>query len=335
MTRELSRDWPQEGLELRTASGRHVRGTQSFVYTMQWCWKHPGVLGLEVLWRWTFGVFALALLWRNGQRIAASVTGGSLDPARLGLDHLTVTDPMGTASRVASAAAVVAPQCLVVLRWLVPLLVVVWVVVSSVGRTLVLRRADPSLAVRPLTLMGLQVLRIGALSLSFAIWFRLMLWGGATAITGPIDHGLEPNLLLYFVVLIVGTLGLFTLWAIVSWSLSIAPLLAMLHDTGIWASLRDSMHVGALRLKLIEVNLVMGIVKIALIVLAMVFSATPLPFESVTTPTFLLNWWIGVTLLYLLGSDFFHVARLVAYLRLWRAYEPADRSAMAQPAALR
>jgi len=66
---------------------------------------------------------------------------------------------------------------------------------------------------------------------------------------------------------------------------------------------------------------VMGIVKIALIVLAMVFSATPLPFESMTTPEFLMWWWGGVTVLYLVASDFFHVTRLVAYLELWRAYE--------------
>ena len=319
----MSRDWPQEGLELRGTDGRRVRGTQSFVYTMQWCWQHPGVLALELLWRWSFGLFALALLWANGRRIVASVTGGSFDPARLGLDHLTVTDPIGTATRLAGAAAVLAPQCVATARWLAPLLLAVWIVASSLGRTLVLRRVDRSLAARPLTLMGLQLLRVAGLGLGLLIWFRLMLWGAATTITGPIDSGREPNLLLYFVVLILGTLGLFTLWALVSWWLSIAPLLAMLRNRGVWASVRASLDVGALRLKLIEVNLVMGIVKIALIVLAMVFSATPLPFESVTTPAFLTNWWIGVTILYLVGSDFFHVARLVAYLRLWRAYEPA------------
>ena len=70
-----------------------------------------------------------------------------------------------------------------------------------------------------------------------------------------------------------------------------------------------------------EINLVMGIVKIALIVLAMVFSATPLPFESVATPEFLAWWWVGVRCCTLVASDFFHVARLVAYLELWRAYE--------------
>src|ERR1700744_2190441 len=86
-------------------------------------------------------------------------------------------------------------------------------------------------------------------------------------------------------------------------------------------SLVAAFRLGTLKGKLGENKRVMGIVKIALIVLAMVFSATPLPFESVTTPEFLMWWWAGVTVLYLLASDFFHVARQVAYLQLWRVYE--------------
>jgi hypothetical protein len=110
----------------------------------------------------------------------------------------------------------------------------------------------------------------------------------------------------------------------VSWALSVAPLLAMLRGLGAGGSLAAAFRLGPLKSKLVEINLVMGIVKIALIVLAMVFSATPLPFESVATPQFLAWWGVGVTVLYLLGSDFFHVARQVAYLQLWRAYEHGD-----------
>jgi hypothetical protein len=120
---------------------------------------------------------------------------------------------------------------------------------------------------------------------------------------------------------IVSTLGLFTAWAVVSWALAVAPLLAMLRDVGVRESLRSAFRLGPLKSKLVEVNLVLGIVKIALIVLAIVFSATPLPFESVTTPEFLRGWWIGVAVVYLVESDFFHVARLMAYLELWRAYQ--------------
>jgi hypothetical protein len=41
----------------------------------------------------------------------------------------------------------------------------------------------------------------------------------------------------------------------------------------------------------------------------------------VTTPEFLFWWWLLVTGVYFVASDFFHVARQVAYLQLWRAYE--------------
>jgi hypothetical protein len=144
---------------------------------------------------------------------------------------------------------------------------------------------------------------------------------GSETILGPLSVGGEPNLVGYFALVIVATLGLFMLWAVVSWVLSVAPLLAMLRGFGVGESLAAAFRLGPLKGKLVEINLVMGIVKIALIVLAMVFSATPLPFENVTTPEFLMRWWIGVTVFYLVASDFFHVARLVAYLELWRAYE--------------
>jgi hypothetical protein len=194
-------------------------------------------------------------------------------------------------------------------------------VVSAVGRTVVLRWMDSRLHARVGTLMGLQVVRVVALGGSFALWFGCLRWAANVAVTGPVTAGDEPNLVLYFAMVIVSTLGLFTAWAAVSWVLSVAPLVAMLRNIGVIASLRAGFRLGPLKAKLVEVNLVMGIVKIALIVLAIVFSATPLPFESVTTPDFLRNWWIGVTIFYLVASDFFHVARLMAYLELWRVYE--------------
>ena len=205
--------------------------------------------------------------------------------------------------------------------WLAPLLVVGWVVVSSFGRTAVLRRMDARLHARVGTLMALQAVRMVALLGSFGLWFGCLHWVANVAVAQPIAAGEEPNLVLYSALMIVSTLGLFTAWAVVSWALAVAPLLAMLLDVGVRESLRSAFRLGPLKAKLVEVNLVLGIVKIALIVLAIVFSATPLPFESVTTPEFLRVWWAGVTVVYLVESDFFHVARLMAYLELWRAYQ--------------
>jgi hypothetical protein len=293
-----------------------VRGTQSFVHTLSECWRRPSLTALEVLWRWAYGIPALLVLRYEGLKILQSTP---LDYAAL--KNMTVLDPMGSATTLAKALTLLVPQVLGVALWLAPLLVVVWVVVSSVGRTVVLKRVDGRLHARVGTLIVLQAVRVVALLGSFAVWFWCMERVAEWTVTGPIAAGGEPNLVGYFSLVIVATLGLFTLWAVVSWALSVAPLLAMLKGLGVGGSLAAAFRLGPLKAKLVEINLVMGIVKIALIVLAMVFSATPLPFESVTTPEFLVSWWVGVTVLYFVGSDFFHVARQVAYLQLWRAFE--------------
>jgi hypothetical protein len=239
------------------------------------------------------------------------------------LRQISLLDPMSAAATLTQAAMQLLPPLLRVAEWLAPLLLVAWIVVSSFGRVAVLRRFDAQLHARPATLMLLQAARMAALLGSFALWFVSLQAAAVVALNGPIAAGNEPNLVLYCAIVIVATLGMFTLWAIVSWVFSVAPLLAMLGNLGAAASLAAAFRLGPLRSKLVEINLVMGIVKIALIVLAMVASACPLPFESVATTQFMASWYAGVTVLYLIASDLFHVVRLVAYLELWRSCDHA------------
>ena len=299
---------------------------------MSSCWRRPSLTGLEVLWRWAYGLPAAWLVFAKVREILGAHTGGTYELARLGLDRALMNDPVGALTadpigvvgKFTNAVAILGPDLLRLAYWLVPVLVAVWVMVSSIGRTVVLRRADGGLAARPVTLMVLQVVRLAALTGSFWVWFQCIGWAARVAVEQPIAAGEEPQLVLYCAVAIVTSIGLFVLWGAVSWVFSVAPLLAMLKETGVTKSLLAAVRLGPLKAKLVEVNLVMGIVKIALIVLAMVFSATPLPFESVTTPGFLACWWAGVTVLYFAASDFFHVVRLVGYLELWRAFEVTE-----------
>ncbi len=290
------------------------RVTQSFVGTLQWCWKRPSLTALEVLWRWLYGIPALLLIRYEALRIllAAPLDYGALR-------QMTLLDPMKSSLTLAKAVLLLMPPFLSVVVWLAPLLLVTWVIISSLGRTIVLRHADSRLHARPVTLMVLQAIRMAALGISFVAWFFCLQGAAHVAVTGPMAAEQEPSLVLYFALAIVSTLGLFTLWAVVSWGFSVAPLLAMLRGWGVGKSLASSFRLGSLKIKLVEVNLVMGIVKIALIVLAMVFSASPLPFQTVASQGFLTAWWSGVIVLYFIASDFFHVARLIAYLELWRA----------------
>jgi hypothetical protein len=306
-----------------------VRGTQSFVYTLSACWQRPGLTGLEVLWRWVIGVPALGLIGSRAKAILAAHTAGTSELSRLGLDHALLSDPvgaltanpMGAVDKLTGAISLLLPDVIKSAVWMAPVLLVAWILVSSIGRTVVLRRVDARLVARPGILMCLQAIRMAALAGTLALWWGSIQTTARVAVTDPIAAGQEPNLVLYCALAIVSTLGLFTLWAVVSWVFSVAPLLTMLRGLGAGASLKAAFRLGPVKAKLVEINLVMGIVKIALIVLALVFSASPLPFETVATEGFLLWWWAAVTVLYLVGSDFFHVVRLVAYLDLWRAFE--------------
>src|SRR6185437_9836246 len=93
-----------------------------------------------------------------------------------------------------------------------------------------------------------------------------------------IASGTEPDLVGYSIWAIIASLGLFTLWAAVSWPITIAPILALLERR---SALAESFRPGRMLAgKLIEINLSMGIVTLMLIVLAMVFSSAPVPFAQ-------------------------------------------------------
>lgn len=293
-----------------------VRGTQSFVNVMAAVWKRPSLSVLEILWRWVIGAPILAVVLFEGLRVAHAI---SLNMAAL--EAMTVFQPVAAFRTIHASVAVIAPVARPIAGWLIPVVVAGWLVTSALGRTVVLRRLDSTLRARPLTLLALGTLRAALLSGFWLLCFWLIVKSGKIAITGPAAHGGEADVVLYCALIICGTLMLYVVWGIVSWPLYVAPLLAMQRNVGPMAALKAAFGNRAARGKLVEINLVMNIVRISLIVLAMVFSASPLPFTSVETQTFLYWWWACMMLLYFASSDYFHVVRLAAYLSLWRAYD--------------
>lgn len=268
------------------------------------------------MWRWGFGIPALAILCYLGVRLAAR-----LQLAQLDLGNFSLQDPLAGAQLVADVFGRVAPPVLEIARWLAPLLAIVWAIASGLGRVLVLGQLDSEMHSAPLTLIWLQLLRIVALCGAVAGWWFGLRWAASTTLSGA-----EPNLVAYFAWAICLSLGVFALWALLSWILSIAPMIAMLEGVGVLGSLARSLRLGPLTGKLAEVNLALGIVKLALAVLALVVSATPLPFTASMQGLPLYLWWVAVTVAYLVVSDFFQVARLAVFIRLWRAYHPKNIS---------
>jgi hypothetical protein len=307
-----------------------VRGTQTFVGVMSAVWGRPSLAGLEIAWRWLPGVVVLVCAL-----IGAGYMGGVrahfdfLFSARLTRDFTavqaaTVFQPVAAVSTIVTAWRDLVTPLWPVLRWVLPTLFVVWNVLAALGRTSVLRRFDTTLQVRRGTFFLLGLLRSSLLAGAWWIWAEFMLWSVRATITGPAMQQQEPNIVGLAALCICGTLLLYVAWGIFSWFLYLAPLVAMLRGVGPLAALGTALGSGRARGKLIEINLVMHIVKLALIVLAMVLSASPLAFQTVATQQFFAIWWAIAVLLYFAASDYFHVVRSAAYLRLWRAYDSVE-----------
>jgi hypothetical protein len=293
---------------------------------MGFVWRHPSLTAIEVAWRWLFGAPLLAIAWIQVRQILVRIP-----PDSAGLDRLDFQNPWLSSVLLADAILRYQPSVVSVLRWLLPVGVIGWAIVSGLGRTLVLMRMnalDPTGGrnrhsfLRKLPgYIGLQGLWMLALLACLWLWYRAVGWACATYIT----IGTQPDLLGYLCWLIFLSLGIFVLWALLSWTLAMAPLLLFLEGDlrlGAWLrALARSFSLGRmLSGKLMEVSLVLAIVKIMLIVLDMVFSAAPLPFASEFGPDALHVIYVAVFVGFLIGNDFFHVVRLRSFRELWRHY---------------
>lgn len=285
-----------------------MRGTQSLVQIQAQCWRRPGLIARELAWRWSFGIPALLVLAIFGRLLLAS-----LFAAHTGIEDFSLQQPVAAAQIIRASYDAILPGALARARWLVPLLMVGWAVASGVGRTFVLRALAPDGHLRTASLCALQLLRVAALMLTILMWFAMVRWAALRDVI-RVPTGGEPNLVGFAAWLICLSLGSFVVWALWSWVLSIASVLIVVEGRSLPSALATSVRLGPLTMKLVEVNLVLGIVKLALIVLAMVFSAVPLPFEAQMSGNALYVWWVAVGVLYLVASDFFQVARLAAFV---------------------
>ena len=289
-----------------------LRGTQSLVGYMGWVSDRPSLTALEVIWRWTFGIPLLLICWKQWQQILAAFPLESS-----GFNAIDAQNPWVAIVQLTNVWTFYQPHVLVVLRWLLPAAALAWVAISGIGRNLVLKRMDPRLPFRPVEMIVLQAAWLAMLAAVFWGWFRCMQWAAASHISA---NG-EPDLVGFAIWTIILSLAFFTAWALISWALSIAPLLLLLERRSVFSSLGQSLRLGKpFTGKLAEINLVMGIVKLALVVLAMVFSAAPLPFSDELGSGALHVLWVASTVFYLVANDYFHVVRLKGFVEFWRTF---------------
>jgi len=299
----------------------------SFIDVLQQCRKHPSWLALELLWRWGYGIPLLAVIAWQFQRIGAQ-TAARVQAT--GVTHFALQAPMAGALAIAETYMILWVPVMRALVWLLPCAIVGWAFAAGVGRNLVLRRYDRTLPWRPGPLIVLQLLRAAGLLAMVVAWFSAIRWAANFSLAGvsaASETTAEPNLVLYLGLVIVISLAAITLWLLLSWVFSIAPLIALLEQCGVGASLRRSVRLGPLKKKLVEINLAVGYWKLAATVLVMILTATPAAFVVAIQGVWLYTWWGAVSVLYMVLSDFFQVARVVGFVELWRLAVPSESPA--------
>lgn len=279
--------------------------------------RRPSLTGLEVLWRWVFWCIVLGRPARSLFDDILRVVNGFQAGGFPALGQVLVSLFWQLRNFVATHAV-----------WLLAALVL-WFGLSALGRRALLRRISGTSRASLGRMALLSVLQWVFWAVFLSLWGAGMLVSIEHFITAPQAHGSEASWVPFCAVVIAGTLVVFVLWLSLSW---VFPLTAIHAARGgsFRESWKEALRGGPVRSKLAEINLVLGIVKIALIVLAMVFSASPLPFETVETQSFLVIWTTGVLLLYVAASDYFHVVRWVAFLRMTEVFASLPPEAAAR-----
>ncbi|MGB6975606.1 MAG: hypothetical protein WBD67_13065 [Terracidiphilus sp.] len=289
-----------------------MRGTQTLVDQMGWAFKRPTLSLLEIGWRWLFGIPFLWICWQQWQKILVILP---LDAT--GYNRIDKMNPWVAVVQLGGVWDQYQPHVWAVFVWLAPLAAIAWSILSGIGRSLVWRRIEPGARFRPFALILLQGAWLALLGLTFWVWLGCIHWIAATHIPA---NG-EADLVGYSIWAIFLSLGLFSLWALISWPVTIAPILVLLEGRGPVSALRESFRLGrTFTSKLMEINLVMGIVKLMIIVLAMVFAAAPLPFSDQLGPQALEVLSAGSVVFYLVANDYFQVVRLKSFLEFWHTY---------------
>ena len=280
--------------------------------------RRPTLIAIEVGWRWLVGIpFLFAFIHQANKILVAYPLSAS------GFNTLDAMNPWLAAVQFAGIWNYYKTPVAALFHWLLPVFAAAWIIASALGRNLILRllapNSDPSarVAFRPFSMIALQAAWTALLVLTLWVWYRAIQWTADTHIntTG------EPDLIGYAVWAIFLTLGFFTAWALLSWIFSIAPLLMLLERCSALSALGRSLSLGRVFSgKLAEINLVLGIAKLALMVASMVISAAPLPFSDQLGSDALHFIGAASVVFYLVANDYFQVVRLKGFIEFWKIF---------------
>jgi hypothetical protein len=275
----------------------------------------PVSIGVEIAWRWIFGVSAL------------SISAFALIPLKQALDVtpeeqelLASRSPVQIAQAVLQISHGAVPVALRLAAIVIPAILLLWIAAATIGRGFVMTRLSPPTSVRPRwsALASLHVLRVLSVLLLIAAYL------GCSAATSLVISPSSSNYALAIVIFLVLFSTSLVLCSFLHWILSLACIYSARQGFSVAKAVRASLHL--LRARAGQLMSIAAQNSSIRTLTAIVFTlVAALPLVVYPVPALFWTLEIGIFLLYCVISDVLLLARLAAYIEVTeRAREPVE-----------
>lgn len=287
--------------------------------------RDPAIFLVEILWRWSFALLACLLVAGVGLMLLGPLHVGktwdtawsSRDPQRIGQLLVVIVLLLGVKLIIAAIA--------------VPLTIaLLWSILVALGRFVTVKRLRAGLtSLRFRTVFALQLLR-GLIS-----WFSLVLLFATTFGEALIAaRGTQPDLVLYYLMVMPSVVLIGVSWLILNWYLSLAAIFGREGQSVRGAFRQARQTVRQQRSDFAGTGFVFLLFRVVILLIAMAICGLTSGMAG-TAPQSYFVLLMVVSLAYFAVADFLYVARMAAYLALAAAHvDPAGPKLVATSPAL-
>ena len=283
--------------------------------------RTPGLLAMELLWRWSFGLGVLGLLLTAWTRLRPVLM---LDEAEL--RTLDTSNPVTLASQIVALFEPYAPLLLRVALWVAAGAALLWIVTATVGRTVITRALVRNEMPTDVANQAKASSRWPAHAILHAARVLMLLIPAIGYLAGVLLASLAggtENPISAAILVLTPFFTACVLWSLVNWVLSLAPLFVEREGLGALDAIVAALNfVQRRRTELASIAQWNGALRTVVAVALTVLGAATL---SAGGPLWLRVALVALeTLAYLVLSDWLLLARLAAYAQVAVA-EPLAR----------
>ena len=277
--------------------------------------RDPAIFLVEILWRWSFAILACLLVAGVGVMLLGPLHVGhawdtawrSRDPQRMGQLVLAVLLLLGMKAIVIAAIAV--PLSIALL----------WGIFSALGRFVTVKRLRIGLtSLRFRSIFALQLLRAFIGWLCLVLLFAAMFGEALIATRGP-----QPDLLLYYLMVLPSVVVISSFWLTVNWYFSLAAIFGREGQSFRGALRQARQTVRQQRSDFAGTGFVFLLFRVVILLIATAICGLTSGMVG-SSPQSYFTLLIIVSLAYFAIADFLYMARMAAYLALAAAHvDPA------------